>query len=302
MKKFQKIIILLMIIPLILCGCSKKEQTKIDDKVSSELGYLNDRLIDILNNLNNITFQNYTIMSESLSINSQSQKSESKNDKKSSEKQENGSGENEEQEENQGKGQGQGGEDEQNTANATEMITNAILTIDRNNIDWNIIKSDIEIINEAWGTILIDLYSKNASNDSILDFSNKLNVAIVAIKNENKKQSLNAVAELYADIPAFIKETGGDKNLQKIRQMQSHIIKAYTLADDMSNAEIARNMNQAVEIYSEVMSDIDYTKDKTYKINKIYVLLNELNNAVLVKDSDVFYIKYKNLMQAIYAI
>lgn len=300
MKKFQKIIILLMIIPLMLCGCSKKEQTKIDDKVSSELGYLNDRLIDILNNLNNITFQNYTIMSESLSINSQQQKAESKNDKNSSEKQENGSEKTGEQEENQGKGQG--GENEQNTANATEMITNAILTIDRNNIDWNIIKSDIEIINEAWGTILLDLYSKNVSNDNILDFSNKLNVAIIAIKNENKKQSLNAVAELYADIPLFIKETGGDKNLQKIRQMQSYIIKAYTLADDMSNAEIAKNMNQAVEIYSEVMSDIDYTKDKTYKINKIYVLLNELNNAVLVKDSDVFYIKYKNLMQAIYAI
>lgn len=300
MKKFQKIIILLMIIPLMLCGCSKKEQTKIDDKVSSELGYLNDRLIDILNNLNNITFQNYTIMSESLSINSQQQKAESKNDKNSSEKQENGSEKTGEQEENQGKGQG--GENEQNTANATEMITNAILTIDRNNIDWNIIKSDIEIINEAWGTILLDLYSKNVSNDNILDFSNKLNVAIIAIKNENKKQSLNAVSELYADIPLFIKETGGDKNLRKIRQMQSYIIKAYTLADDMNNAEIARNMNQAVEIYSEVMSDIDYTKDKTYKINKIYVLLNELNNAVLVKDSDVFYIKYKNLMQAIYAI
>ena len=300
MKKFQKIIILLMIMSLTLCGCNKKEETKIDDKVSSELGYLNDRLIDILNNLNNITFQNYTIMSESLSINSQQQKAESKNDKNSSEKQENGSEKTDEQEENQGKGQG--GEDEQNTANATEMITNAILTIDRNNIDWNIIKSDIEIINEAWGTILLDLYSKNVSNDNILDFSNKLNVAIIAIKNENKKQSLNAVAELYADIPLFIKETGGDKNLQKIRQMQSYIIKAYTLADDMSNAEIAKNMSQAVEIYSEVMSDIDYTEDKTYKINKIYVLLNELNNAVLVKDSDVFYIKYKNLMQAIYAI
>ena len=47
------------------------------------------------------------------------------------------------------------------------------------------------------------------------------------------------------------------------------------------------------------MSDLDYTKDKTYKTNKVYVLLNELANSLVEKDSDLFYIKYKNFMEAI---
>ena len=34
-----------------------------------------------------------------------------------------------------------------------------------------------------------------------------------------------------------------------------------------------------------------------YNINKVYVMINELQNAVTLKDKEVFLIKYKNLLE-----
>ena len=179
---------------------------------------------------------------------------------------------------------------------------NVELNKDRNNIDWTTIKNDVELLGESWTIITLDLYTLNANSDTILNFSNKLNTAMVAIKNEDKQKSLTALADLYSSIPEFLREIDADKNMQKIRQTQSYVIDAYILADDMENTEINKNLTQAITTYSEVMSDIDYTKDKTEKTNKVYVLLNELANSLTKKDTDVFYIKYKNFMKEIEAI
>lgn len=179
------------------------------------------------------------------------------------------------------------------------MVTDSTLTKNRNDINWNIIKPEIELLNESWSIAVLDLYSLNVKNDTILEFSSKLDTCIMEIKNEDKTKSLKALSDLYSMIPIFLKEINADENLQKIRQTQSYVITAYILAEDMENVEINNNIKKAIEIYSEVMSDIDYVKDKTYKINKIYVLLNELANSLPQKDSDVFYVKYKVFMEAI---
>ena len=190
----------------------------------------------------------------------------------------------------------------QDEVNASEMVTDAILTSDRNNIDWDLLKSDIELLNKTWGVVLLDLYELKVPNEDILDFSTKINECIVAIKNEDKQQSLNTLSNLYSSIPLFLKQIGEEENKQKIRQTQDYIIKAYIVADDMDNVEVRSNMQKALDTYSEVVTNIDYTKDKTYKTNMVYVLLNEMANSLNDKDSDVFYLKYKNLMEAINTI
>ena len=122
---------------------------------------------------------------------------------------------------------------------------------------------------------------------------------MVAIKNEDKGASLNALATLYTSIPEFLKQIDADKNLVRIRQTQSYIISAYSLAEEMTNPEINSYVQKAVDAFSKVISDIDYAKDKSFKTNKVYVLLNELANSIQIGDSDIFYIKYKNFMEAI---
>lgn len=314
MKKYKKIAMLIIAVlaAVFLSGCSKGKDGDLKTKVISELNFVNAKTIDMLNKLNNISFESYSIISEQVKFNdeekqnNQSQSGKSTETASGTEKGGNSNGESSSKGDSGSTNGQKGQQSEQGSSNdkmnTTNMVMNVELSKDRNNIDWTTIKNDVELLNESWTIITIDLYILNANSNTILNFSNKLNTAMVAIKNEDKQKSLTALADLYSSIPEFLREIDADKNMQKIRQTQSYVIDAYILADDMENTEINKNLTQAITTYSEVMSDIDYTKDKTEKTNKVYVLLNELANSLTKKDTDVFYIKYKNFMKEIEAI
>lgn len=301
LRNSKKIIITIILILIILnlAGCGNKNKNeKLQKKVATELEYVNVKIIDLLNALNNLSFENYTISTEKVKLDDNTDKKENEQGSDSKSKMgEEGSG-SQAQGETQSNSQTQEN-GSQDLINTTEMITDATLMKDKNNINWDLIKPEIELLNESWNVIVLDLYTLNVKNDVILDFSNKLNKCIVAIKNEDKAQSLKTLANLYSSIPVFLKEIKDDENTQKIRQTQSYVINAYSLVEDMGNTEIRNNITKAIETYSEIMSDVNYTKDHSYKVNKIYVLLNELLNSLDEKDSDVFYIKYKVFMEAV---
>ena len=274
-------------------GCKKNEKEELKQKVISELGYVNTKIIDMLNLLNNLTFNNYTIVSEQVKLDDKTKKQESQQEGDS------GRSENDGEQAN-GNSKDNNQENEiQDLINTTKMETDTVLSKNRNNVDWKVIKYDIERLNESWSIIVLDLYSLNTSGETILDFSSKLDTVMLAIKNENKAESLTTLADLYSLLPKFLEEIDAEENLQKIRKTQSYVINAYSMAEEITNPEINNNLQKAVDIYSEVISNIDYTKDKTYKTNKIYVLLNELANSLQLKDYDIFYVKYKNFMEAI---
>lgn len=286
MKKILFTIILIFTI-IFFTGCSNNNEENLNTKVISELDYLNGKIIGMLNKLNNISFESYSIVSEKVKLSAKDEKA--KTEEKGGEGSKNNDGTEKEEET----------EDENKTINSTNMVVNTELNKNRNDINWDELKEEIEEINSSWAIVILDLYTLNASNNTILEFSEQINNVMIEIKAENKQNTLNALAKLYSDIPKLLKEINIDENKQKIRQTQSYVIEAYILAEDMSNTQISNNVMLAINEYSEIMSNIDYTKDKSEKTNKIYVLLNELSNSVIQKDGDVFYIKYKNFMKEI---
>ena len=299
LKNFKKIAILIILIftVFILTGCSDNNSEDLKTKVISEIDYMNTKIINILNKLNNISFESYSILSERVELSSEEEK------RKQGGQSSGGSGGQSSGEGSGGSGgnQSSGGQSE-NTINSTTMVADTELNKNRDEIDWNDIKKEIEELEESWAIIVLDLYSLNVKNDTILNCSDNINTVMVSIKEEDKQGTLTNLAKLYSNIPQFLEEIDADKNMQKIKQTQSYVINAYVLASDMNNNEINTNITQSLAVYSEVMSDIDYTKDKTEKTNKVYVLLNELANSLTEKDSDVFYIKYKNFMKEIETI
>lgn len=312
MKKNRKILIIIFLLYTVfsLTGCAEKKDEDLQAKVVSELDYVNVKTVDLLNKLNNISFENYSVVSQQLKLTSEEQQTQTGGGNGESGKTgKSNSSEDSSDEEAGGSSDTKGAEEKQekegesqDKVNTTTMVINTELDKNRNDIEWTLIKKEIELLNESWSIIILDLYTLEVKNDSILSFSDKLNAAIIAVKEEDKKQSLIALADLYSNIPVFLGEIKVDKNLQKIRQTQSSVINAYVLAEDMENTVINEHLTKAVSTYSEIMSDIDYVKDKTQKTNKIYVLLNEMVNSIDEKDSDVFYIKYKNFMKEIESI
>ena len=55
--------------------------------------------------------------------------------------------------------------------------------------------------------------------------------------------------------------------------------------------------SKSIDIYSRLLSNTNLDANKQYSISKVYVMINELQNAVEVQDESVFLIKYKNILE-----
>lgn len=219
---------------VLLTGCeSKTEEELLKDKAKSEIEYLSANFIKALNNLNNITFENFDVVAESTTLSKKSASQEKETTSQSTGGGQQGGGGN-------GSSGGQNGtggqnsvgmSDENSNVVTTQMSPNTILNPSKTEIDWVTIKTDIENLHETWNTIVLDLYKLNVNNDDILSFSNDLDKATTYIKNEDKSNSILAVAKLYSYLPKYMENISIDNTTKNISLTQGYIINAYSLLD-----------------------------------------------------------------------
>ena len=286
-------LILCMFFSLILTGCSNETTTEdTKSKVSQELEYLDKKILTIANKLNNITLQNYTISSKEVLLGEESSSSGQ------SSEQGNSSGGNDSQQK-QSTIQNGGEQSKESNITTTQIEAKPILSTDKSDINWDDIKNEIEIINRDWSVVILDLSSLNLDNEEILGFSSALDDCTLSIKNENKADALINVSKLYSYIPKFEKAISADKNTQNIKQVKANIINAYSFVEQENWLETEASLKESEILFKEVANDLEYIKDKEYKINKTYVFIKELQNSLSYKDKDLFYVKYKNLIESI---
>lgn len=294
----SKIIILfvyLIILVLTLCGCGNgQNDSDINKKLQSEIQYLDKKIIGIMNKLNNITLENYEvkskeIKSESNKQNESSQNSESSEDKSSQE----GSGSEGQKEENSESGQ------KTDSIKVLQMQPSNILVINKDEIDWNTIKSEIELMYSTWNSILLDLYNLDIENENILGFSQELDNVVLAAKLEDKQKTLETLANIYSYLPKYMDKISTEESAKNILQTKANVMKAYALIEQENWDEVQNQINLADNAYAKVTNDVQYIENKQGEVSKVYVLIKELKNSINVKDKDIFYIKYKNLMNSI---
>lgn len=294
-KKIKNIFVVFTIISIItMTGCSKNDDKEnLKDKVNEELNYLDTHIISMANNLNNISLENYKITSESVEVEEKSKKVSTGNTGGSQETATGQTGE-------ESSGQSQSSQNsENNNINTTKMEENAILDSNQDDIDWKTMKYEIENINQTWSVILLDLYSLNVSNDDIVAFSEILNNSIISIKNENKIDSLSNIAKMYSYIPIYEKAISAENSMQNIKQTKSFLINAYSFVEQGNWNEIQTNINECEKTFKNIVNDMEFAQKKEYKINKTYVLIKEMQNSLYLQDKEIFYIKYKNLLESI---
>ena len=296
MKRVIKtfLIILFLVLELIcLSGCQENnDQDNLKSKVIQELDYLDIKIVEIINSLNDITLTNYTISKEEIqmgkkNLNSSYESSEGKQEESGSKQKEPDSNSLE------------NSNLENNNVKVTSMEIKNNLDSDETNIDWEKIKNEIETINDTWGIIVLDLTSINVNNDDILEFSEGLNNAIISIKEENKNNSLINLAKLYSLIPKFFQQVNQNSSLQNIKQAKSDLINAYSFVEQDDWIEVQNNLKLLDTSFKNVVNDIEFIKNKEFKVNRTYVLIKELENCLTYKDKKLFLVKYINLMDSI---
>ena len=148
-------------------------------------------------------------------------------------------------------------------------------------------------------TITLDLYKLDIAKEDILGFNKEFDNLTIVVNQNKKEETLNQLSKLYDYIPKFIENTTKDEVKKVTIETKANIFKAYSKLDSKDWTQISKDVKQAVDVYSKLLSNTNIDSNKQYIISKTYVMINELQNAVEVKDEAVFLIKYKNILEEI---
>ena len=267
--KTLSIIFLIALVIISFSGCSKEktDEEQLRNKNISEIDYLENYIMSLINSINNIDLKQYDAKIE---------KTENLNEILQ---------ENEE----------ISSEDTKNNVVQYSMVPNTVLNADKT-INWENLKLGIENLNNTWPSIIVDLYKANVDNNKLTEFSNLINTCIGNIKNENRTETLNNLAKLYEYIPVFLENIVSNEQQVELAKTKVEVIKAYVNIDFENWDGLKGNLDSATSNFEPILNNTNES-EKEYNIRKAYVLLQEFKNAVDTKDKDLLFMKYKNLME-----
>lgn len=263
------IIFLVALVIISFSGCSKQktDEEQLRDKNISEIDYLDNYIMLMLNSINDIDLKQYDAKIEKTeNLNEILQESEETSS-----------------------------EDTGNNVVQYSMVPNTILNANKT-INWENLKLEIENLNNTWPSIIVDLYKANVDNKKLTEFSDLINTCIGNIKNENRTETLNSLAKLYEYIPVFLEKIASDNQQIELAKTKVEVIKAYVNIDFANWEELKTSLDRAISNFEPIVNNTNEA-EKEYNIRKAYVLLQEFKNAVDTNDKDLLFMKYKNLME-----
>lgn len=270
---------------------SNNKEDKLKEKSVEQINYLEEQIVSCMNTLNNITFKTAKLKKNTETITKNSSSSDESSSQDSSNTSTNNSS---------NANSTSSSENNKNEKQQTkyDIQNNNILLLDLSNIDWNYIKDEIDNLHSIWPSIIVDLYMLNVNNQDILNFSTVLDQTTIDIKQENKKAVLNDFSNLYSYLPKYFEQTSKDNKKINLTYTKSYILNSYALVEQNNWDGMKTQISEANNYFSKIMNSVDgNTEYIQNRITKTYILLNELNNAIDKKYKELYYIKYKNVME-----
>ena len=267
-------------------------------KMISEIKYMDTKLTSLINSINGVSLENYKVSATKTSTNSNSSE-----EKTQSQNSENGGNSNTQNTSNSSNSQSDNSENsgnqtfESSNTEQYELKGAGVLT-NQSDVDWELIKNEVELLYSILPTITLDLYSNNINQSEILSFNKELDELTIAIKDENKEQATTMLANLYRYLPVYASNLSNDTKYVSILETKLNIFNAYVFANRGNWQEVKNYTSKAIENYSAILNNIS-NKNNDYDVNKIYIILNELQNAANTEDIDVFTIKYKTFLEQV---
>ena len=301
MKNLKRIGYIVLIAIIIILGfiiysnANKNNENNQQEKVLSEIKYIESKLVQLFNEMNKIESRNYTISIGEISKDSSSSQNSIESNSGGSE------------------GGTSSGEESDSTDNSNsslnsdqdnkkfELQLSGVLT-NKEDINWDYIKGEIENIYTSLATITIDFYQIGTTQENVIKFNQQLDKLSIAIKEENKELVLGELSNLYTNLSNITQNINGNELYKKVIKIKDNIFKAYSKLDTVNWEEIANDISNAITLYSELLTNTTENIEKQYEINKGYILINEMQNAVNLQDVSIFLIKYKNLLEELNSI
>lgn len=271
--------VIILISSIVVYANSQNDEVTLEEKVSIEIDYLSSKLIGTLNQFNGFSFIGYDIQSKEEQDQTTTSKQADTNAQKNSEI-----------------------TDESNASanNSSDNNKNQILAFKGNYpTNWNTIEYQIEEIYHTWNTVVIDLHALNVNSDIILKFSDILNQATEQIKKKDKKEAMLQLTNLYALLPEYAKSYQSDPQWANLLQIKSNIIASYSFASNEQWNEAKTKVQEATKLFTERLNSVSNQNQNQATSNKVYILIHELDNAINLKDKEIFFIQYSSMIEKI---
>ena len=235
-------IVLVILALTVYTSASQNDENSEKEKATSEIRYLDTKLVDLFNNMNNIQTRNYQIYTSKIEESRSAENSgggSSGEDSNSSSNTDSGSNSDSNSDSDSSSSSGADNTSAQDNSEQTqtentdenyEMQPSGILTTNRD-IDWNSCKNESELIYTSISTITLDLYRLNVSQEDILNFNKDLDNLTVSLEEENKQLALDSLVKIYEYIPKFA-QTIIDNTLYKtVLETKLNVFKGYAKLD-----------------------------------------------------------------------
>ena len=307
MKRYKILAYIFIIIIFILAisfgiykviSSNKNEEENIIEKARTEIEYIDNKLMVLFNNMNNIQFDNFKLSIKDTNT-SKADKSGSSSGSSgdSSESSSTSGNSGTESSQKQDEGDGKSNSDSSSESIKTYMLDETGVLIGNSDIDWKNVKYEVENMYVSLPTITLDLYQTDAQDQDILDFNSEFDNLTKVVKEENKSLMLQQLVKLYEILVKITDKCYDSIQEQVYSRTKLNIYKAYSKLDSNNWNDIYNDTKMAVDEFSKLMTDSSISNNKQYSINKIYVMLSELQKVSEKQDVQIFLIKYKNTLE-----
>lgn len=164
-------------------------------------------------------------------------------------------------------------------------------------LNWEEIENSIIDLNNVLDTVILDFSELEVSNDDIIQFRNGVNDLSIAVTNKDINLVLEKSSLLYSLLPTYMEKYSENKNEINILKLKSLVISSFTYSNlyDWENAK--NTIGLAETKYKEMMDDVDYMKEYSHNLNRVYVLLGELKNAIEIEELELTKMKYVSFIE-----
>lgn len=288
MKKTILLLLVFVLIIIVLSGCMgmKKNKSDINQKVDTEISFLDNELLLIANSINGIDYYNYKI--EVQEVKKESSQSNSSESDKSSDKESGQSSGN----------QGDSSENKQSKEEKTEKFSlspNTIIGAEKE-VDWEELTKKVELFYSAWITISKDLRQVGVDENKIIEFDKNIDLLAVSIKNKDTNSTLENTVKLYAFLPQFADYKEQNKN-KRILESKYYLLVCYNNVNREDWEQFSKSITDLKMNFSNISNQKSTYKGQEVNIDSISAIIKEMENTVELKEKEIFFVKYKNMLQ-----
>ena len=162
-------------------------------------------------------------------------------------------------------------------------------------IEWSKLEDETIFLYNYWNSVILDLNYLEIDKKHLRGFSEKLDNLSISIKNKDKHSTFKYLLEMYNKLLIYSEVLKYEK-YTFILKSKYNLLCAYVTADTGNWTIVHEYILEASDLFLNIVNSMETSKYSQHNINQIYIRIKELENIINIKDLNLFYFKYKNVI------